>query len=62
MDKKKSKVASLNYFISKEKKKQYRITLPPKMVKSLGWKPKDKLKVWVNKEKKQIRIKRPPTD
>ena len=58
MDKKKSKVVALNYFKSKEGKKQYRITIPPKMIEeALGWRAKDKLKVWINKEKKQIRIK-----
>ena len=58
MDKKKSKIVTLNYFQSKAGKRQYRITIPPKMIESLIWKAKDKLKVWVNKEKKQIRIKK----
>ena len=59
MVKKKSKIATLNYFKSKEGKKQYRITVSPKMIEEdLGWQSKDKLKVWVNKEKKQVRIKK----
>lgn len=61
MDKKsekKSKIVTLNYFQSKAGKRQYRVTIPPKMVESLEWKAQDKVKVWVNREKKQIRIKK----
>ena len=60
-EKKKSKIVTLNYYETKQNeltKRQYRVTLPPKMVESLDMKAKDKLKVWVNKEKKQIRIKK----
>ena len=57
MDKKKSKIVALNLFESKKTgKKQYRVTITPKFIQSLGWKAKDKLKVWVNKEKRQTRI------
>ncbi len=63
MDKKKrSKIATLNYFKSREGKRQCRVSIPPKFVEELGWKPKEKLKVWIFKEKKQIRIKKLSAD
>ena len=58
---KKVKIVTLNYFETKQNdiiKRQYRVSIAPKMIESLEMKAKDKLKVWVNKEKKQIRIKK----
>lgn len=60
-EKKKSKIITLNYYETKQNgltKRQFRVTLPPKMIESLEMKAKDKLKVWVNKEKKQVRIRK----
>lgn len=53
---KQSKYIKLNYVESKGKK-QYRITLPIKMVTKLGWKAKDKLKIWINR-KRHIEIRK----
>jgi hypothetical protein len=51
---KKSKNITLNYSETKQnnlKKRQYKITIPAKMIDYLGWKAKDILKVWINRKK-----------
>lgn len=58
--KKKSKRITLNYHETiqdNKSKRQYKITLPVKMVDILEWKAKDKLKVWLN-NKKHIEIRK----
>ena len=59
MEGKKVKIVTLNYFETKQNgliKRQYRVTIAPKAIESLELKAHDKLKVWVNKAKKQIRM------
>jgi len=57
---KRSKEVTLTHIKTKQgklKKEQFRITLPVRMIKELGWKAKDKLKVWIN-PKKHIEIRK----
>ena len=58
---KKSKNVTLNYYETKQdnlKKRQYKITLPVKLVDEVGWKPKDRLHVFVNR-KRHLEIRKP---
>lgn len=57
---KKSKYIKLHYFKTKQDdktKRQYKITLPAKMIDYLGWKAKDMLKIWVN-NKRHVEIRK----
>ena len=58
---KQSKDVKLSHFKKTQgnlEKEQYKVTLPAKMVRQLGWKKGDKLKIWINPKKHlEIRLK-----
>ena len=50
---KKSKIVTLHYYETKQNnktKRQYKITLPAKLIDILHWKPGDRLKAFINKK------------
>ena len=58
---KKSKTVKLNYHETTQnglKKRQYKLTLPNKIIDRLGWKKGDNLKVWKHRKKPQIEIRK----
>jgi len=57
---KKSKDVKLSHFKKKQGsliKEQYKVTLPVSMIRELGWKKADTLKVWIN-PKKHLEIRK----
>ncbi len=58
---KKGKNIKLYYYETEQdglKKRQYRLTLPAKMIDKLGWEAGDTLKVWTHAKKPQIEIRK----